>query len=115
MGLSYIIASKKYTEEELEYIKNNWGIIPVTDMARYLKVSRKMIQTQADKMNLPKLGTSTCLKWTEEELNKLKKIAKTKTSIQLANYFKTTTSAIYTVASRNNITLIDRRIHFELF
>lgn len=112
MGLSYITLKKSYTDEELQYIKDNWGIIPVTDMARSLGVSRIMIQAQADKMNLPKLGNNPYRKWTDSELSKLNKLASKKSITELARYFNTTNDAIITVAHRNGIYLNDDKIHW---
>lgn len=112
MGLDYITLKKSYKTEELQYIKDNWGIIPVTDIARVLGVSRTMIQTQADKMNLPKLGNNPYRKWTEEELTKLSKLSTKKSITELARYFNTTNDAIITVAHRNGIYLNDDKIHW---
>lgn len=112
MGLDYITLKKTYTDEELQYIKDNWGIIPVTDMARNLGVSRIMIQVQADKMNLSKLGNNPYRKWTDEELLKLRKLASKKSITELARYFNTTNDAIITVAHRNKIYLNDDKIHW---
>lgn len=112
MGLDYITLKKIYKDEELQYIKDNWGIIPVTDMARNLGVSRIMIQAQADKMNLPKLGNNPYRKWTELELTKLRKLASKKSITDLAIYFNTTNDAIITVAHRNGIYLNDDKIHW---
>ncbi len=112
MGLDYITLKKVYTDEELQYIKNNWGIVAVTDMARNLGVSRIMIQAQADKMNLPKLGNNPYRKWTEEELIKLRGLASKKSITELARYFDTTNDAIITVAHRNGIYLNDDKIHW---
>lgn len=112
MGLSYITLKKVYTDEELQYIKDNWGIIAVTDIARNLGVSRIMIQAQADKMNLPKLGNNPYRKWTEAELSKLNKLASKKSITELARYFDTTNDAIITVAHRNGIYLSDDKIHW---
>lgn len=112
MGLDYITLKRKYTPEELEFIKNNWGVIPTTDIARTLKVSRIMIQAQADLMNLPKLGNNPYRKWTDAEVQKLRKFAKKQTITELAAYFKTTNVAIETVASRNHIQLIDEKVRW---
>ena len=112
MGLDYITLKKIYKDEELQYIKDNWGIIPVTDMARNLGISRIMIQAQADKMNLPKLGNNPYRKWTELELTKLRKLASKKSITELARYFNTTNDAIITVAHRNGIYLNDDKIHW---
>ena len=112
MGLDYVTLKRVYTDVELQYIKNNWGIIPVTDMAKNLGVSSIMIQTQADKMNLPKLGNNPYRKWTEEKLIKLRRLASKKSITELARYFNTTNDAIITVANRNEIYLNDDKIHW---
>lgn len=112
MGLDYITLKKNYKTEELQYIKDNWGIIPVTDMARNLGVSRIMIKAQADKMNLPKLGNNPYRKWTELELEKLRKLSSKKSITELARYFNTTNDAIIAVAHKNGIYLNDDKIHW---
>lgn len=113
MGLDYITLKRNYTNEELQYIKDNWGIIPVSDIARNLGVSRIMIQAQADKMNLPKLGNNPYKKWTEEELTKLRRLSSKKSITELARCFDTTNEAIITVAYKNGIYLNDDKIHWS--
>lgn len=81
-------------------------------MARTLSVSRGMIQTQADSMNLPKLGNNPYKKWTEIEVEKLKKLSATKSISELAKYFNTTNAAIITVAYKHGISLNDDKIHW---
>lgn len=98
------------SNEDLQYIKNNWGKIPVNEMARVLKSTRKIIQSQADKMNLPKLGNNPYKKWTDENIAKLKELAKTKSISELARRFHTTNRAITTIASKNNIKLQSRNV-----
>ncbi|MBQ4583792.1 MAG: hypothetical protein IJA94_02770 [Bacilli bacterium] len=110
MNLDYITLKKNYSEEELLYIMENWGIIPVTEMARNLKVTAVMVRNQAKLMNLPNTGQQ--IKWTEEELKKLKCLASKKTITELAKYFKTTESAISTVAYHNKIILKDDKVHW---
>ena len=112
MGLKIITLKRDYTKEELNYIKTNWGIIPVSEMARQLNVSRIMIENQAQQLNLPKLGNNPYRKWTKNKIEKLKTLAKTKTITELAEYFKTTNDAIITVAYKNSIVLIDDKIHW---
>lgn len=112
MGIEYITLSRKFSLEEIEYIKTNWGTIPVTEMARTLKVSRIMIQRQADIIGMPKLGNNPYRKWTDDEVEKLRKLGKKKTITELAKYFKTTNEAIQTVASRNCVDLIDEKVHW---
>lgn len=113
MNLNYITLERKYTEEELSFIKDNWGKIPVTDMARTIGVTRAMVQTQADLMHLPKLGNNPYQKWTDEKIEELRRLAKKKTITELAKKYKTTNEAIQTVASRNCITLIDEKVHWS--
>lgn len=112
MGLTYMTLKRTYTDEELQYIKDNWGSVAVNDMARNLGVSRTMIQNQADKMGLPKLGNNPYRKWTDIELTKLKNLSNTKSITELAKYFKTTNDAIITVAHINRIKLNDDKIHW---
>ena len=112
MGLSIITLKREYTKDELNYIKTNWGVIPVSEMARQLNVSRIMIENQAQQMNLPKLGNNPYRKWTGSKIEKLRTLAKKKTITQLAEYFKTTNAAIITIAHKNNISLIDDKIHW---
>lgn len=112
MGIEYITLNRKFSDEEIEYIKINWGIIPVTEMARTLKVSRIMIQRQADVIGMQKLGNNPYRKWTDDEVEKLRKLAKKKTITELAKYFKTTNEAIQTIASRNRVNLIDEKVHW---
>lgn len=112
MGIEYITLSRKFSDEEMEYIRTNWGIIPVTEMARTLKVSRIMVQRQADAIGMPKLGNNPYRKWTDDEVEKLRTLAKKKTITELAKYFKTTNEAIQTVASRNCVDLIDEKVHW---
>lgn len=82
-------------------------------MARKLGVSRKMIQTQADKMNLPKLGNNPYKKWTDENLKKLDTLSSKKSITELAKYFNTTNDAIISVARKNGIYLDnDDRVHW---
>ena len=112
MGIELITLKREFTENELKYIRKNWGVVPITDMARKLGVSRIMIDNQAKKMNLPKLGNNPYKKWTKKKIDKLKVLAEEMTITELANYFKTTNEAIITVAHKNNIKLINNRIHW---
>ena len=112
MGLKIITLKREYTKEELNFIKSNWGIIPISEMARQLNVSRIMIENQAKQLNLPKLGNNPYRKWKKNKIEKLKTLAKDKTISELAKYFKTTNEAIITVAHKNNIELIDNKIHW---
>lgn len=113
MGIDYITLKKTWSTEELEYIKNNWGIIPVNEMARYLKVGRLAVQGQADAMNLPKLGNNPYKKWDEEQLATLRELSRTKTISELAKHFKTSNAAITTIAFKNDIKLRNSRFFWS--
>lgn len=110
MGIEYITLSREFTEEEKNYIREKWGMIPITEIARDLKATRIMIQRQADLMNLPKLGNNPYKKWTEKQLMQLRKLATNKSIPELAKSFKTTTTGIESVAFKNHIKLIDGKI-----
>ena len=112
MGLKIITSKRDFSTDEINYIKNNWGIIPVTDMARVLQVSRIMIDNQAKKMNLPSLGNNPYRKWTEEKIEKLRSLSSKKSITALARYFHTTNDAISSIAHDNKIELIDSKVHW---
>ena len=113
LNIDYITLDRKLTEEELKFIKDNWMKIKVSDMARKLQINRNTIQREADLMNLPRLGNNPYKKWTNKNIEKLKKLSKTKTITELAKYFKTTKSAVSTIASHNNIKLIDGKVNWS--
>jgi len=110
MGLDYTKIVREFSDEEIEYIKKNYGKIAVTDMARELKVGRGAIENQAKKLNLPKLGNNPYKLWTDKNIKKLEKLSKTKTITELAQIFHTTNSAISTIAYSKGITLIDEKV-----
>ena len=112
LGIKTISSNTKLDDKQIKYIKNNWGIIAVNDMARNLGVSRVMIQSQANKMNLPKLGNNPYKKWTEEKIIKLRQLAPKKSITELARYFNTTNEAIIYISHKNNICLNDDKIHW---
>ena len=112
LGLDSVMIKRVYTEEELQYIKDNWGIISICEMARKLGISRVMVRKQADKMELGKLGNNPYRKWGDAEISALKELATKKTITELAKYFKTTNEAIISVAYREEINLKDSKIHW---
>ena len=112
LGINYTISGRIFTNDELEYIKKNWGIISVSEIARKLNANRSMIEKQADILNLSKAEHSN-KKWTDKKIKKLKKLANNKTITELASIFKTTNNAISYVASKNNIKLINSNVHWS--
>lgn len=97
----------KTTDEIANYIRNNWGKIAITQMARDLKVNTAIIYRYKKELGLPNVGQK--VKWDEKTLAKLRKLAEEKTREELAKIFKTSPSQITNVCSRNDIVLIDSK------
>ena len=101
----------KYDRKTAKYIKENWGKISINEMARQLGIPRSKIYVYKKKLKLPNTGQN--IKWNEQSISRLRELAKTKNISQLAKEFKTTNAAISTVASRNNIQLIDGKLIWD--
>lgn len=110
MNIESITLRRKFSDEENEYIKNNYGIISNSEISRFLKVSKSVLDRQIRFLNIKKKENNHNKKWTKEKIEKLRRFAKTKTTIELAKKFKTTTDAITTVAYRNHIKLINKNV-----
>lgn len=108
LGIETVSTYTKLNEAQIEYIKNNWGILPATEIARTLKISIGVLNRYKKNLNLPNTGQQT--KWTKETVEKLRKDANTKTRNELAKKYKTSPSQITAVARKNNIKLIDSKI-----
>lgn len=106
LGLDTIYKRIEFSKEEIEFIKSNWGVIPVADIARTLKVTRQIVYTQAKKLNLKNNGRKVFEKWDSESIEKLRELSTIKTISELATYFKTTNKAISNIAYKNHIKLI---------
>lgn len=108
LGIETISTYTKLNDKQIKYIKDNWGEIPATEIARNLKISIDILNRYKKKLNLPNTGQQK--KWTEEKISKLRKDAKTKTRNELAKKYKTTPAQISVIARKNNIKLIDSKI-----
>ncbi len=108
LGIKTISNYTKLEDKQIEYIKENWGKIPATEIARNLKISIGVLNRYKKELNLPNTGQQK--KWTEEIINKLRKDAKTKTRNELAKKYKTSPAQISTIARKNDIKLIDSKI-----
>lgn len=108
LGIETISTYTKLDDEQIKYIKDNWGIIPATEIARKLKISIGILNRYKKKLNLPNTGQQK--KWTEDKISELRKEAKTKTRNQLAKKYKTSPAQISAIARKNNIKLIDSRV-----
>ena len=80
---------KQWTEEELNYIKDNYGKIPIKEISLKLNRSISSIKHKAerDAIKSPR-------EWTDEEIGYLKENYKTKTYKELSQHLNRTKSAI---------------------
>ena len=108
LGIETISTYTKLDDKQIKYIKDNWGEIPATEIARNLKISTGILNRYKKELNLPNTGQQK--KWTEEKISKLRKDAKTKTRNELAKKYKTSPAQISAIARKNNIKLIDSKI-----
>ena len=108
LGIETISTYTKLDDKQIKYIKDNWGEIPATEIARNLKISIGILNRYKKELNLPNTGQQK--KWTEEVISKLIRDAKTKTRNELAKKNKTSPAQISTIARKNNIKLIDSKI-----
>lgn len=108
LGIQTISLYAKLDDEQIKYIKDNWGKMHATEIARNLKISLGILYRYKRQLGLPDIGQQK--KWTEDVIENLRKDAKTKTRKQLAKKYKTSVQQISVVASKNNIKLINSRI-----
>ena len=97
----------EFTEEQKEYIIDNWGKVSVHSMKNKFGCSWYAVANVAKENNLelPKSND-----WTEEDIEKLKSLASTLHYEDIAIQMGRTPNAVYLKAKRLNITIIqDRR------
>lgn len=107
LGIETISEYTKLTDDNLKYIKENWGKIPATEIARNLKISTGVVYRYKKQLGLPNVGQQ--IKWTEEVVEKIRQDAKKKTRKELAKKYNTSPQQISIIARKNNITLIDSK------
>ena len=107
LGIQIISQNKKLNDEEIKFIKDNWGILTVSEISRQLKVTLGVIYRYKKTLNLPNIGQKK--KWTDKMIERLRKDAKTKNIEWLAHKYKTSKRQISNIASRYNIKLIDSK------
>ncbi len=96
-----------FTEEEIKYIKDNWGKISIDKLKNIIGCRRETIikLAQEYELSIPKSN-----KWTEDEINKLKELSKSTHYTKIAEILNKSEKAIYRKAKELGITLIqDRR------
>lgn len=108
LGIETISNYTKLDDKQIKYIKDNWGKIPATEIARNLKISIGILNRYKKELNLQNTGQQK--KWTEEKISELREDAKTKTRNELAKKYKTSAAQISAVAGKNNIELINSKI-----
>ena len=107
LGIETISEYTKLSENDIKYIKDNWNIIPATEIARNLKISMGVLNRYKKELGLKNTGQKK--KWTKEVIRRLKKDAKTKSRNELAKKYKTSPGQISNIAHKNNIELIDTK------
>ena len=109
MNLDVITEVKeKYSQENADFIKENWEKLSINEISRHLGISTSTILYYKNKLDLPDIRKK--IKWDHKAIKKLRKLSKSKTIEELAKQFKTSKSTISNVASRNNIKLINSRM-----
>lgn len=108
MGLTYLKNRHVWTEEEIKYLKTNWLKMTNKDIARNLHLGLHTVSAEAKKLGLESEKKKTNKKWTKENLRKLQKLSREMSIKELAAYFKTTYSAIRSIANKNGIHLIKK-------
>lgn len=107
LGIPIISTYTKLTDEQIQYIRENWGKMKATEIARNLKISIGVLNRYKKELKLPSLGQQK--KWTEEVIEKIRKDAETKTRNELAKKYKTSPAQISTIAYKHHILLIDEK------
>ena len=108
LGIETISTYTKLDDKQIKYIKDNWGDMPATEIARNLKISIGILNRYKKELNLPNTGQQK--KWTDEKISELRKDAKMKTRNELAKKYKTSPAQISAVARKNNIKLTDSKL-----
>ena len=108
LGIRTISNYTKLSDDDIKYIKDNWGKIPATEIARNLKITIGVLNRYKKELNLPNTGQQ--VKWTEDVIAKIRKDAKTMNRNELATKYKTSVQQISRIAELNNIKLINSRI-----
>lgn len=109
--------NKKWTSEEREYIKNNFGKMKVDDIAKKLQRTTSSVNQQVYLMRKSGkniIKANTCKKWTKEEEEKLKELYKTLIPPQIAKILGRTPGSIYTkIASMEERARVSKK-RFEI-
>ena len=97
---------KKYnfwTNKEIEYLKENYGILNIKEIENYLNRSKQSIYGEARRLNLTKKPNF----WTDKEIKYLEENYKYRNKEKLINNLDRTWTAIQEKAFKLNLTGID--------
>ena len=81
--------AKKWLNEELDFLKKNYGVMPIDELCEYLGRSKPSIIHKADREDI-----TAPRQWSDEEIQYLKDNYKTHTYKQLSEHLNRTKSAI---------------------
>lgn len=95
-----MIKVRNYTEEEIQYIKNNFSNMTIKQIANNLNKKDSSVYNVVRKLGLIKQKHN---KWTEEEIHFLKSNYVNMTSEEISHYIKHSVDAINTMRDRLNL------------
>ncbi len=94
---------REFTDEEIKYIVDNWGVESIYKMRKKFDCSWNVISEIGIKYNL-KIPTSRV--WSEQDVSLLKELSSTHHYKEIAKIMNKTEASIYDKARRLNLTLI---------
>lgn len=100
------MAKFQFTEEQILYIKENWGKVSAHAMKKKFGCSWYAVVQQATSMGFLAPEANH---WTEDEIAKLKKMSKTKHYSFIVKKLGKTENAVYLKARKLGISLIQVR------
>ena len=95
-----MIKVRNYTEEEIQYIENNFANMTIKQIANKLNKKDSSVYNVVRKLGLVKQEHN---KWTDEEINFLKSNYINMTSEEISRYIKHSVDAINTMRDRLNL------------
>ncbi|MCI8575816.1 MAG: helix-turn-helix domain-containing protein [Bacilli bacterium] len=81
----------EFTDEQVKYLKENWGKVSIASMTKTFNCTRKRIEEKAEELNLPKLPSKI---WSVEEKLELKELWGTMSFKSIAKRLNRTEDAI---------------------
>jgi hypothetical protein len=88
------IRGRTWTEEELQYMRDNYGKVSIAQMRAHLKRKRNSIQEKAQRMGLTQPKKTESVPWTQKEINYLKRNYEKQGSDVIAAHLNRTVSGV---------------------